>query len=122
MTAVADGIRNLLNQCLDQQADQAASGATVLLGAGGGSRSLPKQLAVTSVDQRGFCSDPGVAGQQLIASPVLGDGDVHGSVSAKNLVQLIQRQAVDILRVDHAVLAEGLIYHANRQHVVAGLG
>src|SRR5690554_132210 len=83
MTAVADGIRNLLNQCLDQQADQAAVGATVLLGAGGGSRSLPKQLAVTGVDQRGFCRDPGVAGQQLIAGPVLGDGDVHGSVSAK---------------------------------------
>src|SRR5690554_180158 len=40
----------------------------------------------------------------------------------KNLVQLIQRQAVDILRVDQAVLAEGLIYHGNRQHVVAGLG
>ena len=83
---------------------------------------LPQQGARLQVHQLGIDRHHRHAVDHGVRRAVLGDRHVQARIGAKDLIEFLSIDTVDIGGVRQAVLLEGFTDHSHRQHVVARFG
>ncbi|MNF60712.1 hypothetical protein D3C84_423340 [compost metagenome] len=122
MALVGDGVGNLIDDSHHQHADEAASRIALLFGTACAGAAFPQQLAGAQIHQAGAGGDHSLAGDDQIAGAVVLDVEVQRGIGTVDLVELLDGQGMNVRRLGHPVLPEGLVGDRHRQHVIAGLG